>query len=66
MPATAACPPHEAACLQELASREPGYIIISDSTFEQIAHLVEARPLGTVQVRHREEPAAIYELISMR
>ncbi|MFQ6098004.1 MAG: adenylate/guanylate cyclase domain-containing protein, partial [Armatimonadota bacterium] len=52
--------------LQEIASRGPSYIVISESTYGEVQDLVEVRQLGTVEVRHREEPVEVYELIDLR
>ncbi len=55
-----------AARLQEIASRGPAYIVIGESTYEEVKDIVEVRSLGSVEVRHREQPVQIYELLDLR
>ncbi len=55
-----------AARLQEIASRGPAYIVIGEKTYEEVKDIVEVRSLGSVEVRHREQPVEIYELLDLR
>ena len=55
-----------AARMQEIASRGPAYIVIGESTYEELKSMIDVRPLGSVPVKHREEPVEIYELLGLR
>ena len=55
---------HVAARLQNMAA--PGELLIADTTFEQAQALVEARPLGPIQIKGRSAPLAVHSLIGPR
>lgn len=44
---------------------EPGQVIVSDSTYEEVKGLVNARPIGTVVLKGKEEPVHAYEVESL-
>ena len=41
-------------------------ILISSQTYERVAHAVEARPLGPVEVRGFSEPVEVYEVLDLK
>ncbi len=55
---------HVAARLQNMAA--PGELLIADTTFEQAQALVQARPLGPIQIKGRSAPLAVHSLIGPR
>jgi len=55
-----------AARLQAVASAGPAQILISQNTYAAVADLVEARSLGAIPVRHRDQPVEIYEVPGLR
>ncbi len=52
-----------AARLQGIASVGPARIVMSETTYQEVRDLIDARPLGAVEVKHRTQPVAIYEAI---
>jgi class 3 adenylate cyclase/DNA-binding response OmpR family regulator len=46
--------------LQENAA--PGQILVEETTIHRLGTLIQARPLGDVQVKGRQQPAFVYEL----
>ena len=40
-------------------------IVLSESTYERIAPLVTVRDLGTIQVKGKDTPIHVYELLGM-
>ena len=52
--------------LQSMASAGPAQVLMSSATYEAVEDMVEVRPLGAVEVRHREQPVSVYELVGLR
>ncbi len=50
--------------IQEISGR--GQILISHAAYERVAEQVNARALGPVRVKGREQPVEIYELLGLR
>jgi adenylate cyclase len=44
---------------------DPGQVIISQSTYEEVKTFVRARPIGTVVLKGKEEPVHAFEIESM-
>ncbi|MGH7317665.1 MAG: adenylate/guanylate cyclase domain-containing protein [Candidatus Rokuibacteriota bacterium] len=44
------------------SNAKPGQILISHSTYERVRDLVEARPLGRIRVKGKEEEVEVYEV----
>jgi adenylate cyclase len=44
---------------------KPGQILISQWTYEKVRGLVEARPLGIVKVKGKEEQVEVYEVLGL-
>lgn len=44
------------------SNAKPGQILVSESTFRQVADRVEARCLGTIYVKGREEAVVVFEI----
>ncbi|MBM3473395.1 MAG: adenylate/guanylate cyclase domain-containing protein [Armatimonadetes bacterium] len=55
-----------AARLQAVASAGPAQILLGQNTYAAVADLVEARPLGAIPVRHRDQPVEVYEVLRLR
>jgi adenylate cyclase len=47
------------------ANAKPGQILISHSTYERVCDLVEARPLGRIRVKGKEEEVEVYEVLGL-
>lgn len=45
------------------AIAKPDQILISEFTYKEVEDLVEARPLGPIQVKGRKEPVVVYEVV---
>ncbi|NUM55562.1 MAG: GAF domain-containing protein [Candidatus Hydrogenedentes bacterium] len=45
---------------------EPGQVIVSQSTYEEVKEFVNARPIGTVVLKGKEEPVHAYEVESLQ
>jgi len=52
-----------AARLEEQAA--PGQILISRATYEQVRGLVQAREIGPLRVRGRQEPVVVYQVLGL-
>jgi class 3 adenylate cyclase len=50
--------------LQENA--EGGQVLLSEAAYREVAPFVEARPLGPITVKGREEPVQLYALLGLR
>ena len=50
--------------LQENA--KGGQVLISQTAYQEVASWVEARPLGAIFVKGREEPVVVYELLGLK
>jgi len=48
------------------ANALPGQILISKATYDRVADQVEARSLGSVRVKGKEENVAIYEVLGLK
>jgi adenylate cyclase len=44
------------------SNARPGQILISQPTYERVRDLVDARPLGRIRVKGKEEEVAVYEV----
>lgn len=44
----------------------PGCVVVGEETFQEIRDLVEARPIGTVQLKGKAQPESAYEIVSIR
>ena len=49
-----------------VANALPGQILISSWTYEQVAPWIEARALGAVRVKGKEEEVEVYEVLSLK
>ncbi len=49
--------------LQERAA--PGQILVAESVIERLGDLVNVRPLGPMQVKGRQKPVTVYELLGL-
>jgi adenylate cyclase len=47
------------------ANAKPGQILISYRTYERVRDLVEARPLGRIRVKGKEEEVEVYEVLGL-
>jgi adenylate cyclase len=47
------------------ANAKPGQILISHPTYERVRDLVEARPLGRIRVKGKEEEVEVYEVLRL-
>jgi adenylate cyclase len=47
------------------ANAKPGQILISHRTYERVCDLVEARPLGGIRVKGKEEEVEVYEVLGL-
>lgn len=47
-------------------SAESGQILISEATYQRIAELVSAEPLGSYLLKGREQPIQVYEVMELR
>ncbi|MDX1621537.1 MAG: AAA family ATPase, partial [Nitriliruptorales bacterium] len=56
--------PNVAARLQALA--EPGSILISEDTFRLVVNDVEVRAIGATELKGRELPVSVYEVLDVR
>jgi len=48
------------------SNAKPGQILVSESTFQQVADQVDGRCLGTVYVKGREEAVVVFEILSRK
>ncbi len=55
-----------AARLEALTKEYDCGILISEATYRQVAHAVEARSLGPVEVRGFSEPVEVYEVLDLK
>jgi len=55
-----------AARLEAMTKEVGARTLISQSTYEQVAHAIEARPLGPVEVRGFSEPVEVYEVLELK
>ena len=49
--------------LQEQAA--PGQILVAESVVKSLGNLIKTRPLGPLQVKGREQPVTVYELLDL-
>jgi adenylate cyclase len=47
------------------SNAKPGQILVSESTYSQVADKVEARCLGAISVKGKEEEVTVYEIIGL-
>lgn len=47
------------------ANAKPGQILISHRTYERVRDLVDARPLGRIRVKGKEEEVEVYEVLGL-
>jgi adenylate cyclase len=47
------------------SNAKPGQILISHRTYERVRDLVEARPLGRIRVKGKEEEVEVYEVLGL-
>ena len=47
------------------SSAKPGQILVSESTYKQVADEVEARCLGVMSVKGKEEEVTVYEILGL-
>ena len=47
------------------SNAKPGTILISHPTYERVRDLIEAKPLGPIKVKGKEEEVEVYEVISL-
>jgi adenylate cyclase len=47
------------------SNAKPGQILISQRTYERVRDLVEARPLGRIRVKGKEEEVEVYEVLGL-
>jgi len=47
------------------SNAKPGQILISYRTYERVRDLVEARPLGRIHVKGKEEEVEVYEVVGL-
>ncbi|MFA5073456.1 MAG: adenylate/guanylate cyclase domain-containing protein [Nitrospirota bacterium] len=52
--------------LESLTRQYNNHIIISESTYEQVKDVVDARELGTVTIKGKQLPVVIYDLIGLK
>jgi adenylate cyclase len=48
------------------SNAKPGQILVSESTFQQVADQVDGRCLGTVYVKGKEEAVVVFEILSRK
>jgi adenylate cyclase len=59
-------PVNLASRLESLNKKYGTSILISETTYEAVASLIEARQIDTVAVRGRQQPVAIYEVLGLQ
>jgi adenylate cyclase len=47
------------------SNAKPGQILISHPTYERVRDLVQARPLGRIRVKGKEEEVEVYEVLGL-
>jgi adenylate cyclase len=47
------------------SNAKPGQILISQRTYERVRDLVDARPLGRIRVKGKEEEVEVYEVLGL-
>ncbi|MGE5217382.1 MAG: adenylate/guanylate cyclase domain-containing protein [Chloroflexota bacterium] len=47
------------------SNAKPGQVLVSESTYQQVADKVEARCLGVMSVKGKEEEVTVYEIIGL-
>src|SRR5574341_1746652 len=52
--------------LEGLTRQYNNHIIISESTYAKVEHIVEAKELGTVTVKGKQLPVLIYDLVGLK
>ena len=50
--------------LEEMTKELPADILISEDTYSQVRHFVEAEPLKPIQVRGRAKEVMVYRLVA--
>ena len=47
------------------SNAKPGQILISHRTWEKVHDVVDARPLGAIKVKGKEEQVEVYEVLGV-
>jgi adenylate cyclase len=47
------------------SNAKPGQILVSESTYQQVADHVKARCLGVINVKGKEEQVTVYEILGL-